>query len=206
MINDKLDKFCKNSKRALDIGCGNGRYTKKFAKRFDEVVGIDLSKKQIKQNQKDNKQKNIQYLNEDFIESNNSELGKFDFIFVGDIFMYTNDKDIEKVFSSLLKLLDKDGLLIVRESVLNIGYEYYKSKNYVAYYRNKEFYINGIFKNQFFKSYQNCGYNLYDLEKYFSVFKEKREQIIKETVLLDKIVKTYISKYLKTSNFFIYKV
>lgn len=205
LLNDKLDKFCKNSKRALDIGCGNGRYTKEFAKRFNEVVGIDLSKKQIKQNQKNNKRKNTRYLNEDFIESKNSKLGKFDFIFVGDIFMYTNDKDVEEVFSSLLKLLDKDGLLIVRESVLNIGYEHYRSKNYVAYYRNKEFYKNGTFKEYCLKSYRNYGYNLYDLRKYFIVFKNQKQKIKNNPKKLDKIVNKFVPNSLRTSYFYLYK-
>ncbi|MBN2782221.1 MAG: class I SAM-dependent methyltransferase [Campylobacterales bacterium] len=206
ILEDKLDRFCKNSKRALDIGCGNGRYTKEFAKRFDAVVGIDLSKKQIKQNKKDNKQTNIIYLNEDFIESKNNTLGKFDFIFVGDIFMYTNDKDVEKVFASLINLLDENGILIIRESSMDVGYENYKSKNYVAYYRNKEFYKKGIFKENFFKSYKNCGYNLYDLNKYFDVFKDEKIKIENNPMKLDKVVDKFIPKTTRTSYFYLYKV
>jgi 2-polyprenyl-3-methyl-5-hydroxy-6-metoxy-1,4-benzoquinol methylase len=56
-----------NTKRALDIGCGNGRYTKKFAKNFDEVIGIDLSKNQIDENNIKNKNHNINYIYENFI-------------------------------------------------------------------------------------------------------------------------------------------
>lgn len=206
VLNDKLNKFCKKSKKALDIGCGNGRYTKEFAKRFDEVVGIDLSKKQIKQNQIKNKKENIKYLNENFIDADSSKLSKFDFIFVGDIFMYTNIKDVKKVFKSLLNLLNKDGLLIVRESSMDIGFEDYKSKNYVAYYRNKEFYKSGIFKDNFVKSYRNNGYNLYNLDKFFNVNKNKRDEVKNNPLLLDDIVKNYVSKYLKSSYFYIYKV
>ncbi|MEA1955425.1 MAG: class I SAM-dependent methyltransferase [Campylobacterota bacterium] len=206
ILNEKLDKFCKNSKRALDIGCGNGRYTKEFTKKFDEVVGIDLSKNQIKENKIRNKKENIKYLNENFIDSKNNNLGTFDFIFVGDIFMYTNAKDIEKVFTSLIKLLNKDGLLIVRESSMKVGFEDYKSKNYVAYYRNKKFYKSGVFNNNFLKSYRNHGYNLYDLGKYFSVFKNERDAIKKYPLMLDDIVSKFIQDTKRTSYFYLYKV
>jgi len=206
ILKNKINKFCENSNKALDIGCGNGRYTKEFAKIFDEVIGIDLSKKQIKKNQKENKLSNIKYLNENFIDADNDKLPKFDFIFVGDIFMYTSDNNVKKVFKSLLNLLNQDGILIIRESSMDIGFENYKSRNYVAYYRNKEFYKNGIFKDNFVKLYKNYGYNLYHLDKYFNVNPDAKIKIEKNPKLLKKVVKQFVPKELRTSYFYIYKV
>jgi len=206
ILKNKINKFCKNFNKALDIGCGNGRYTKEFAKIFDEVIGIDLSKKQIKKNQKENELSNIKYLNENFIDADNDKLPKFDFIFVGDIFMYTSDNDVKKVFKSLLNLLNQDGILIIRESSMDIGFENYKSRNYVAYYRNKEFYQNSIFKDNFVKLYKNYGYNLYHLDKYFSVNPDAKIKIEKNTKQLKKVIKQFVPKELRTSYFYIYKV
>jgi hypothetical protein len=133
-------------------------------------------------------------------------LGKFDFIFVGDIFMYTPNKDVKKVFESLLKLLNKNGVLIVRESTMINKESEYKSKSYVAYYRNRDFYTQGIFAKYFQKYYRNHGYNLYHLKKFFTVFKKQKQKIAKNPMKLEKIVPTYIDKYQKSNHFFLYKV
>lgn len=201
-----LKKNCKNSIRALDIGCGNGRYSKHFSKLFDEVIGIDLSKQRIEKNTKKNTKKNISYLNENFITMKKDTLGKFDFVFVGDIFMYTCDKNIKDVYSYLLKLLNKDGVLIVRESTLKYGKQDWKSKNYVAYYRNQKFYKTGIFKDNFQKMYKNYGYSLYYLDKYFTTYKDKKNDIRMNPVLLENVVENYVDKYQRSSFFYIYKL
>jgi ubiquinone/menaquinone biosynthesis C-methylase UbiE len=205
-IDKILNKECKKTSRALDIGCGDGRYTKEFAKKFDEVIGIDLSEKRIKQNNKTNSAKNICYINENFITMKKNSLGKFDFVFVGDIFMYTPKRDIKKVFESLLKLLNKDGILIVRESTQIYNEGEWKSKSYVAYYRNRDFYTKGIFKKSFKKYYRNYGYNLYHTNKFFTVFENEKEKIRQNPFKLEKIVKKYIDKYQKSSHFYIYEV
>src|SRR5574344_2856174 len=44
-----------NKNRALDIGCGEGRYTKEFAKLFSNVVGLDLSQDRVDRNNSENK-------------------------------------------------------------------------------------------------------------------------------------------------------
>jgi 2-polyprenyl-3-methyl-5-hydroxy-6-metoxy-1,4-benzoquinol methylase len=205
----KLNKIirakCKNTRNALDIGCGNGRYTYNFAKTFDKVIGIDLSEKIINDNNRQNKNKNITYQNENFITMKKDSLGKFDFVFVGDIFMYTNHKDVKNVFKNLLKLLNKDGILIVRESTLKFGFEDYSSINYVAYYRNQDFYKKHTFKKNFIKSYRNYAYNLYDLDKYFNIYKKQKQKIKKDPNKLKKVVKTFVPDKLKNSYFYLYK-
>ena len=201
-----IKKHCIKQKRALDIGCGDGRYTREFAKDFKEVVGIDLSKKRVEANNSSNSCKNVKYLNENFITMKKDKLGKFDFVFVGDIFMYTTDAEIENVFQSLLKLLKKDGVLIIRESTLIHNEGYWKSKGYVAYYRNVEFYKNGVFKESFKKAYRNYGYSLYYLDKFFNIFPNKRKKILQKPKRVEKIVKKFVDIYKKSSHFYIHKV
>ena len=195
----------KDKTRALDIGCGNGRYAREFAKMFDEVVAIDLSKKQIRHNKKNNTLTNLTYLYENFITMPKNELGSFDFVFVGDIFMYTNDKEVEKTFLALLKLLGDSGILLVRESTQIVGFSSWKSKNYVAYYRNVDFYKNGVFSRYFLEKQRNYAYHLYYLNKYFHTFPKMKKKVQKNPLLLEKIVKEFSDIYTKSSHFFLYK-
>ena len=38
-----LTRLPRHSRRALDAGCGSGRHTQALARRFDEVIGVDIS-------------------------------------------------------------------------------------------------------------------------------------------------------------------
>lgn len=205
LISKILNENNVNYSRALDIGCGNGRYTRELSKSFDELVGIDLSASRIEDNNKENKDSSISYLHKNFMNVESKDLGKFDFVFVGDIFMYTNENDVEQVYKSLLNLLNENGLLLVRESTRLIGSEDYKSKNYVAYYRNVDFYTQGFFKNEFKSKYRNFAYNLYHLDKYFNLFKDKKSDVEDNPMLLDEIVEGSVNKYLKSNHFYVYE-
>ena len=80
--------------------------------------------------------------------------------------MYTPASDVENVYNNLLKLLNKDGFLVIRESTLIHWSNDWKSKGYVAYYRNVDFYKSGIFEKTFVNFYRNYVYSLYYLDKY----------------------------------------
>jgi ubiquinone/menaquinone biosynthesis C-methylase UbiE len=203
LLNKIIDKKCNAKEKAVDICCGNGRYTEEFDKKFDKTTGIDLSESIILENNK--KIKHIDFINADFMAMDSSQLGTFDFVFVSDIFTYTNQENIENTFKNLLKLLNKKGILVLRESTMIIGYEDYKSRNYVAYYRNAKFYEKGIFKHYFKKSYRNYAYNLYHLNKYFNVHKNAKENIRKDPQLLNQVVKDSVDLNLRTCHFYVYK-
>lgn len=203
LIKKIINRHCIKRRKALDLGCGNGRYTRFLAKFFDEVVGADLSEHRIEQNIKENKLKNVSFTCKDAMDLKSE---KFDFVFASDIFMYIADKDIEDVFQGLLKLVKKDQILLTRDSIKNIGNEAYRSKNYIAYYRNFKFYTMGIFEKYFEKYYKNSGYNLYHLNKFFNVHKEKKAKVYKDPSILDSIVLNSVDSYLKTSHFYVYKV
>lgn len=204
LLGQIIHNECSNKKRALDIGCGNGRYTREFSKYFEQIIGLDLSSNQIEQNNQENNDSKIKYIHDDFMTMDSSSLNRFDFIFVGDIFMYTNEKSVESVFHHLIQLLNENGMLIVRESTRIVGNEEYKSKNYVAYYRNVNFYQEGIFKPYFKKAYRNYAYNLYHLNKYFNLFKEEKSAVENNPLLLDTIVEKGVDKFLKSSHFYVY--
>ncbi|MFK5985243.1 MAG: class I SAM-dependent methyltransferase [Pseudomonadota bacterium] len=205
LINKIINEKCKKKLRAIDICCGNGRYTTEFAKKFDEIIGVDLSELRIKANNKENKNKRIDFINADFMSMSSSNIGTYDLVYVSDIFTYTDIENVEKIFKRLLNLVSKNGILLIRESTMLIGYEDYKSKNYVAYYRNSRFYRKGLFKSYFNKSFRNYAYNLYHLEKYFNVNKAAKERVRDKPELLKNIVKKSVNKNLRTCHFYVYK-
>lgn len=198
-----INENCTKKTRALDIGCGNGRYTKFFANFFDEVVGADLSKPVIEQNIKENELANVSFTCKNVMDLEND---KFDFVFASDMQTYTNDNETQKVFENLISLLkDNNSVLLTRESTRDIGKEAYKSRKYVAYYRNFTYYTENFFAKKFVKLYKNYGYNMYHLNKFFNVHKDSKNEVYKNPMLLEEIVKKHIDPFAKTCYFFVYK-
>lgn len=199
-----IDKFVANKFRALDVGCGNGLYSEHLATIFKECIGLDLSQARIEKNIKNNKFKNLNYLSENFITCDTQKLGKFNFIFASDLGMYSHEKYLEKTFKALLNLLTEDGILLTRESTSIKGNRSSKSYNYVAYYRNKKYYKKGIYKDHFIKSYRDCSYNIPQLNKYFSIYPNHKEDVENNPSLLNKIVEKFIDKDLGSSHYYVY--
>ncbi len=93
------------NKTAIDLGCGNGRYTfalKKFG--FKKVVGIDISKKNIN-NAKKHKIKNVFFYTGDILNLNFIK-ERFDFVFSYGVFHHT--RSISKCFKEMFKIMKKN--------------------------------------------------------------------------------------------------
>ncbi|AJP43185.1 hypothetical protein EP12_05180 [Alteromonas australica] len=200
LVNQNVSEY----KTCLDIGCGNGRYTKFLSTTFSRCVGIDLSEQRIASNNSENKLKNVEYQCCDISNSSDLVTNGYDFIFVGDIFMYTHESVIDELFHKLLRLLSKNGFLLVRESTLLQGNDNYKSKNYVAYYRNYEFYCSNIFEKHFIKCKRNYAYNLYHLSKYFNVY-QQHSKVLRNPLILENIVREYLANEVRAGHFFLYR-
>ncbi len=65
--------------RALDAGCGAGRYTQALAERFDEVVGVDISEPLIDIARRRRSDQNVRYLVADVISITDAD--GFDLVF-----------------------------------------------------------------------------------------------------------------------------
>ncbi|WP_033916749.1 class I SAM-dependent methyltransferase [Campylobacter sputorum] len=202
LIEKIINENCKEKKTALELGCGNGDTSRFLATIFDSAKAVDMSKERIKENISNNSIKNLVFECKNAFEMDE----KFDFVFASDMLMYSPQCDVLPMFEKLLSLLSDNGILLTRESTKIIGQEDYKSKTYVAYYRNYKFYESDYFEKNFIKSYRNFSYNLYHLNKYFSVFgDDKKSQIEENPMLLDEIVKKFVDPILKTCHFFVYK-
>jgi len=65
--------------RALDVGCGAGRYTQALAERFDEVVGVDISEPLIDIARRRRSGPNVRYLVADLMAF--ADADGFDLVF-----------------------------------------------------------------------------------------------------------------------------
>lgn len=101
--------LCYNEGKALDLGCGDGRFTKELEARYDQVFGIDRSEKLIKRaKQICLKTKFIKCdLEYDFPEINL----KFDLVVCKLLLMYI--KNIDNIAQESFNVLNPGGLLVI---------------------------------------------------------------------------------------------
>lgn len=95
-------------KHGLDIGCGTGEFTKEFAKRIDNVLGIDISPVMIEEAKRRHSAENIQYMIKDFDELD--ENVKYDCIVSIATFHHLN---METALLKIKQLLNDNGVLVV---------------------------------------------------------------------------------------------
>mgnify|MGYP000173921145 CR=1 FL=1 len=203
-IDSFIRQYANGYKTCLDVGCGNGRYTKFLAETFSRCIGIDLSEQRIADNKAENTLGNVEYQCCDISNSSKLVENGYDFIFIGDIFMYTHESNVEELFKLLVSLLSENGILLIRESTLLQGNENYRSKNYVAYYRNFKFYCSSIFERHLIHHQRNYSYNLYHLKKYFNVH-QQHSAVLDNPELLKTIVCDYLPNEVRSGHFFLYK-
>jgi 2-polyprenyl-3-methyl-5-hydroxy-6-metoxy-1,4-benzoquinol methylase len=159
-----VEQYVKQNQRirALDIGCGNGRFTKILATYFEQVDGIDISSSIIENNIKNNQFHNINYYEETLESFVQKHDFKYDFIYVGGVLMYIDDISLEINKKYLSEILKVDGTLILRESVMTRDKQDKISEEYIAYYRHRGFYkhIKGL---SFIKNKENLAYRVGEL-------------------------------------------
>jgi len=129
-------------KRALDVGCGNGKLTNVMANYFETVDAIDISKEIITKNQENNRNSNCFYYCENLEEFSQRIENKYDFIYVGGVLMYIDDLNLSNNYNAIEKLLNTNAILVLRESVMSRNRVDNINKSYVAYYRQDNYYQN----------------------------------------------------------------
>jgi len=137
-------------KKILDIGCGNGFFSKMVAEKGASIVGFDVSEKQIElaiENEKRDK------LGMTFVCSDQFKFSypeKFDLAFSNMVIFYaTNFNELVQFFKCAFKSLKDNGKFI--SVIVNPNYKGFGKLNYdrkIVREGNKaksEFYINGKF-------------------------------------------------------------
>ncbi len=110
----------------LEIGCGNGYYSKKMAKYAEKVLGIDYNEKYIKSAIEITKKvKNIFFAQVDISACTTSKIikEKFKYIFLIDIFLFLFDSKFQKnlyenrynIFKNIVSLLDTEGKIVIMD-------------------------------------------------------------------------------------------
>ncbi len=113
-ILDIFDKYNFNPKTILDLGCGTGELTSKFAKKGYLMVGIDLSEHMINVAKQKNEELNVNviYQVQDMTTFNLSQ--KVDcMISTCDSYNYVlDDNDLQKSFKKVYEYLNNGGMFI----------------------------------------------------------------------------------------------
>ncbi len=129
-------------KRALDVGCGNGRFSRILAQYFDKVDAIDIAQSIIEKNHHNNSNFKIDYYKSTLEEWVAQTKSSYDFIYVGGVLMYIENIDFALSNKYFSNILNRDATLLLRESVMTKESVDNISENYIAYYRAKDFYTN----------------------------------------------------------------
>ena len=151
-IKTKID--FKEGKRALDIGCGIGRWGEELLYLGLSYTGIDYSKNllDIAQDNLKNYGKDYLLLNSSFQDAlctltSNSVTTKFDYIFINGVLMYINDDELERCIKQLKDFMSEECTIYIKESIgieermtLNNFYSSDLNSNYSAIYRTKDVY------------------------------------------------------------------
>ncbi|HDM05712.1 MAG TPA: class I SAM-dependent methyltransferase [Candidatus Aenigmarchaeota archaeon] len=100
-------------KKILDVGCGSGFDSIRFAKSGAEVVGIDISKKMLKLAKKRCKKVKIKFYIRD-MENTGFPSESFDIVTA--IFVVAYKKNLRKVLKEFFRVLKPGGKLLLVES------------------------------------------------------------------------------------------
>ena len=183
-----------SDKNVLEIGCNQGLTTIQISKFAKTVTAIDNNKTHINYAKKEKIKKNIKYLQVDFFDKKQmSSLGKFEIIYLREIFNFLEIKKKEELIEILQENLSNNGKIIVtdfyshvffRKRIINfIKLNFKKSFNDEEKAKIYHFKNNNDLKNFFLKYKMN-----------FSIF--KKDPLTEHIKFLTKLVEfIYPCKY-----------
>ncbi len=117
-------KFAKKlflDKNVLEIGCNQGLTTLQISKFAKTVTAIDNNENHISNAKKQKIKKNIRYLHVDFFDKKKmSTLGKFEIIYLREIFNFLEIKKKDQLIKLLFKNLNTNGKIIITDFYSNV--------------------------------------------------------------------------------------
>lgn len=119
-VNRWLGGYLGSGRRALDVGCGAGRYTVMLADRYEDVVGVDVAPAMIEIAERDRSRPNIRYQVRDVMTMTPERDDRFDLVIVLSCVMHVGPPQL--VLSHLRRLVATGGTLLVLETVWQPGW------------------------------------------------------------------------------------
>lgn len=132
-----------NGKKIIDLGCGEGFYSRLMAKKGANVIGIDISSKQL-QNAKSKITNHVQYQETSSTNLSTIENKTIDKVVSIMLFMYLNDKELLDTITEVFRTLKNGGdfIIIVRHPFTTRAKieENWISRFTAGYFSKKPFY------------------------------------------------------------------
>lgn len=163
----------KNNAKVLDVGAGNGRFSREFLRLGFDVTALDISPNMCKYLK--NNIRNLKVINEDISGWNlnlNQRGDRFNLIFSFRTLKYVRDR--KRALYNIKKLLKKNGYAIIEmPNLLNPFYfPPYKLAPLLLHFSNREsikylIFSNFITKNSFIKELEGAGVKIIKVEKLF---------------------------------------
>lgn len=116
-LNRWLDGHLGTGRRALDVGCGTGRYAVKLADRYDDVVGVDAAAAMIEVAERDRPRPNIRYHTRDVLSLTPEHDGRFDLVLAIGCVVHVGPPEL--LLGRLRCLVAKGGTLLLVEPIWN---------------------------------------------------------------------------------------
>ncbi|MGH3973677.1 MAG: class I SAM-dependent methyltransferase [Pseudonocardiaceae bacterium] len=119
-INRWLAEHLGSGRRALDVGCGAGRYTARLADRYDDVVGVDAAPAMIEVAERERSRPNIRYQARDVLSLAPERDGRFNLVLAIGCVSHVGPPQL--ALGHLRRLVAKGGTLLVLEPVWQSGW------------------------------------------------------------------------------------
>lgn len=119
-VNRWLDLHLGSGRRALDAGCGAGRYSVMLADRYAEVIGVDLAPAMIEIAERERARPNIRYEVRDILDMTPERDGRFDLVLVLSCVMHAGPPGL--MLKHLRRLVAEKGMLLVMDTVWQPGW------------------------------------------------------------------------------------
>lgn len=115
MLENILKKY--NGGKILDVGTGRGELIEELKNSFnsyENIIGIDSSKKAIEFCRENNKDNNVIFMEMDGSNMTFAE-GTFDTVCISNTLHHLNKNQMNKILNEMKKVIKKDGLFIICE-------------------------------------------------------------------------------------------
>jgi SAM-dependent methyltransferase len=105
--------------RAVDLGCGSGRFTGLLAQRCDRVLAVDIAEREVRIARTKRMHPNLDYQVRDLLDVTPDVDGRFDVVFsVNTLFDLYADHGPDRVLRHLRSLVAPGGLAVIVDVVL----------------------------------------------------------------------------------------